>query len=85
MSLCFEEEEWSLTPWQVGFYMGSLSFVAGFGALLTSGIADRFGRCTTFAVSQVAFIIGVAACLSNCRSPNPQNWDGNSINLKQTC
>mmetsp|Transcript_20235 Transcript_20235/g.47234 ORF Transcript_20235/g.47234 Transcript_20235/m.47234 type:complete len:471 (+) Transcript_20235:122-1534(+) len=53
------QKQWNLSSWQVGFYMGSLSFIAAAGALLTSGLADYLGRCRTFAASQLLFILGV--------------------------
>mmetsp|Transcript_57459 Transcript_57459/g.136622 ORF Transcript_57459/g.136622 Transcript_57459/m.136622 type:complete len:484 (+) Transcript_57459:127-1578(+) len=53
------QRQWSLSSWQVGWYMGSLIFIEGAGALLNAWLVDFLGRRKALAAAQVLFVLGV--------------------------
>eukprot|EP00930_Biecheleria_cincta_P058942 TRINITY_DN44721_c0_g1_i1.p1 TRINITY_DN44721_c0_g1~~TRINITY_DN44721_c0_g1_i1.p1 ORF type:complete len:494 (+),score=59.68 TRINITY_DN44721_c0_g1_i1:45-1484(+) len=60
------QKDLKLSNWQIGLFMGSLHFIAVIGGLASYTLSDRLGRCRTFTISQLIFLVGVAIfCLAN--------------------
>merc|ERR1719201_1606729 len=53
------QEDMDLTDWERGIFMGSLQLMAAVGAMCSHEISDRLGRCMTFTVAQVIFLVGI--------------------------
>eukprot|EP00442_Polarella_glacialis_P009093 CAMPEP_0115099220 /NCGR_PEP_ID=MMETSP0227-20121206/31702_1 /TAXON_ID=89957 /ORGANISM="Polarella glacialis, Strain CCMP 1383" /LENGTH=487 /DNA_ID=CAMNT_0002494129 /DNA_START=45 /DNA_END=1508 /DNA_ORIENTATION=- len=54
------QEDLGFSAWELGFFAGSLHFVAAASCLLSHGAADRFGRRRTFILTQLLQILGIA-------------------------
>eukprot|EP00928_Gymnodinium_smaydae_P050371 TRINITY_DN33931_c0_g1_i1.p1 TRINITY_DN33931_c0_g1~~TRINITY_DN33931_c0_g1_i1.p1 ORF type:complete len:477 (+),score=47.72 TRINITY_DN33931_c0_g1_i1:61-1491(+) len=54
------QRDMKLSDWELGVFMGSIHFVAAFGALRSHELTDRLGRRRCFCVAQIIFLVGIA-------------------------
>lgn len=58
VAVCLQRE-WGISELQQGVYMGSIHFVAAFGALCQQSLSDRLGRRMTLVAAQIVLVVGL--------------------------